>query len=136
MSAGNTLENVLLDHILGAITYTPETTVYLGLSTADPLDTFAGLAEPAGSGYARVAVTNNATNFPAASAGLKSNGTAITFPSASGSWGTVTHFFIANHATATAVTNLMFFGALTTARAISSGQTPSFAIGDLDITAD
>ncbi len=136
MSAGNSLENAILDHILGGGDYTRETTLYVGLSTADPLDTFAGLAEPVGGSYARVAVTNNATNFPAASAGAKSNGTAITFPTASGSWGTVTHFFIANHATATAVGNLLFHGALTTPRTISSGQTPSFSIGDLDITAD
>jgi hypothetical protein len=70
-SFSNYLENELLDHVFGAAAYSAPATLYVGLSTADPTDDDSGLAEPSGNGYARVAVTNNATNFPAASGGAK-----------------------------------------------------------------
>lgn len=38
------------------------------------------IPEAAGGGYARVATLNNLTNFPAAVAGVKHNGVALTFP--------------------------------------------------------
>lgn len=52
------LENALLNHAVNKSAYTPPTTVYVGLSTADPGDDGTGLAEPAGNGYARQAITN------------------------------------------------------------------------------
>jgi hypothetical protein len=61
---------------------TPPATVYFGLYSTLPTDTtagteFDGTTEP---GYARVAVTNNATNFPAASSATKSLGLNVVFP--------------------------------------------------------
>lgn len=132
-SFSNFLELELLDHVFGNAAYSAPVTLYVALSTADPTDAGSGLAEPSGNGYARVAVTNNATNFPAASGGAKSNGTAITFPQATGAWGTITHFTIMDDASAG---NMLGHGTLTVAKAITSGDTPSFAIGDLDITLD
>lgn len=123
----------VLDHIFSAGIYTPPVTFYVGLSTADPLDSGAGLAEPVGNGYARVAVTNNAVNWPAAAAGAKANGTVITLPTATGAWGTVTHFVVFDAAVAG---NIIISGALVTPQAIVSGNTPSFAVGDIDITMD
>lgn len=87
--------------------------------------------------YARVAVTNNTTNWPAATVQavspgwLKQNGAAVGFPTASGSWGTVAGFLISDAASAG---NLIAFGALSVAQAIGSGNTPSFAINALSIT--
>lgn len=54
-----------------------------------PNDAGTGGVEVSGGGYARVSITNNTTNFPNASNGSKSNGTVITFPSATVAWGTV-----------------------------------------------
>src|SRR3990167_9684376 len=136
MSASNNLELKILDHILGGGDYTRLATVYISLHTADPGE--AGTAvtnEATGTGYARVAVTNNVTNFPAAAAGLKSNGTAINFPTpGAGGWSTVTHFGIVS--TASGAGDLLFSGALAVAKTINENDTVSFAIGDLDITAD
>ena len=80
-------------------------------------------------------MTNNATNFPAASGGAKSNGVAINFPTpGSGGWGTVTHFGIGSTASGAGV--LLFSGALAVSKTINQDDVVSFAIGDLDITAD
>ena len=131
-SKSNFLELELLDHVLGAATYTPPVTVYVALYTVAPSDTGGG-TEVTGGSYARVAVTNNATNWPAAAAGLKSNGTAITFPAATAGWGTCVAFAILDDPTAG---NFLYWGDLTVSKAVNSGDTASFAIGDLDVTED
>lgn len=128
------LENAILDHYFGGPDKTRPATLYVGLSTTTPADDGSNFTEPSGSGYARVSKTNNATNFPAAAAGLKSNGTAVTFPQASGgSWGTVTHWGIFEASTGGSPT---VWGALTSSKTIGDGDTPEFAIGALDITLD
>lgn len=76
--------NAILD-LLGQ-GFTPPANVYFGLYTTAPTDTTSGTemdstAEP---GYARVAVVNNATNFPNASGAAKSLGTNVVFPTNSG----------------------------------------------------
>lgn len=126
------LENELLDHVFGAAAYSAPATLYVGLYTATPSDAGGG-TEVSGGAYERVSVTNNATNFPAASGGAKANGTAITFPQASASWGTVSQFGIFDASTAG---NLLVWGDLTASKTIDSGDTASFAIGELDITLD
>ena len=126
------LELELLDHVFGNAAYTAPATIYVALFTAAPSDAGGG-TECSGGSYARIGVTNNATNFPAAAAGLKSNGTAITFVTATGSWGLVTHFALFDTITAG---NMLGWGALTASKTIDSGDTPSFAIGELDITLD
>ena len=122
------LELKILDHITGKTSYTMPT-AYVGLSTADPLDTAAGLAEPSGNGYARVATDGDDWN--AAASGATSNANAITFPTASGSWGTVTHFALFDAATSG---NMLAHGALDSSQAITTNQIPRFAVGALDIT--
>lgn len=132
MSFSDFLENELLDHVFGAAAYTAPATLYVSLHTADPTDAGTG-AEVSGGSYARAAVTNNATNWPAASGGTKSHGTAIEFVTATGAWGTVTHFGIRDALT---VGNLLAHGALDESKAPSTGDTPSFAIGALTISLD
>lgn len=83
-SFSNYLENALLDHALGGGNYTRPATVYIALFTVAPSDAGGG-TEVSGNNYSRAAVTNDATNFPAASGGAKSNGVAITFATPSGS---------------------------------------------------
>lgn len=124
-------DNKFLDLMFGATAYTAPVTLYVGLSTTTPAVGGTGISEPAGNAYGRVAVTNNTTNFPAASNGSKSNGAIITFPTATGSWGTVTYFFIADAVTAG---NILGFGALNTAQTVANGDTLSFAASALTIT--
>lgn len=133
MSKSSFLALEILDHTLGNAAYTAPATVHVSLHTADPTDAGTG-TEVSGGSYAREAVTNNATNWPASTGGspaAKANGTAIEFVTATASWGTVTHFGIWDAATAG---NLLYHGALGTAKAVGSGDTASFAVGDLDIS--
>jgi hypothetical protein len=126
------LENKVLDLLLGGVSYTVPTTVYIALYTAAPTDAGGG-TEVSGGGYARVAVTNNATNFPAASGGSKSNGTTITFPTATADWGTVVAVGIFDASTSG---NLLFWANLTTSKTVQNGDTAQFASGSLTFSED
>lgn len=137
-SKSDYLEKAILDYLLGAGALAKPATVYVALSTAaySEAATGAAMTEVAGGGYARVAVTNDATNFPAAtgaSPATKANGTAITFPTASASWGTVTSFYIVDAGTGG---NVLYGGDLTTAKAVGSGDTATFAANSISITED
>ena len=95
-SLSNTIENELIDHVFNA-GYTAPGTVYISLSTADILDDASGNAEPGAGAYARVAV--NTTGWTTAASRAINNNATITFPKATASWGTITHYGIWNHAT-------------------------------------
>lgn len=84
-SKSDFLELEILDHVLGNAAYTAPATVYVGLFTVAPTDSGGGTECSAGN-YARKDVTNNATNWPAASGGLKQNGTPINFVQANADW--------------------------------------------------
>lgn len=124
------LEDALLDHVLNATAFTSPTTLYVALYTAAPSDSGGG-TEVTGGSYARVSVTANTTNFPAASGGAAANGTAITFPTATADWGTVVAFGILD---ASSGGNLLLWADLTANKTVSNGDTASFAVGDLDVT--
>lgn len=131
-SFSNYLEDEILDHIFGGADFTRPSPVFVALYTATPSDTGGG-TEVTGGSYARVSVTNNATNFPASSGGAKSNGTEIAFTPATANWGTVVAFGILDASTNG---NLLCWGDVTPNKAINSGDTAKFAAGDLDITID
>jgi hypothetical protein len=132
-SFGDYWEKKVLDHIFNKAAYTAPT-IYVALSTADPTDTGSGLAEPSGNGYARKATAPADWNAAAGTnPTVTDNANALTFNEASGSWGTITHFALMDAASAG---NLLAYGALTTPKAISAGDTPQFAVGDLDVQLD
>lgn len=86
------LEGKVLDHVFGNTAYSAPGTLYVGLYTTLPNNAGSGGTEVSGGSYARVAVTNNTTNWPNASGNdpaTKSNGTSITFPAATANWGDV-----------------------------------------------
>lgn len=125
------LDNALLNEVLGGKNYTPPTNLYVALSTTAPNKNGGNVTEPSGGGYARVQVANTADNFPDASSGQKKNGATITFPEATGNWGTVTHFVIYDAATGG---NALMYGALTASKTIEAGDTASFDINALTIS--
>jgi hypothetical protein len=146
-NASNYLETKLLDHVLGegSRNYTP-TTLFVALfsnsggGAATALEsgtnstsgsTNWGFYEINNGSYARQAV-----NFNAASSGSATNNGAVTFPQATadydsaGSQGnTVTHIGIMDASTAG---NVIFFGALSTSKTVTSGDV--FQINDAAIT--
>lgn len=123
------LERAILDHILNDGTYTPPTNWFIALSTTTPADDGSNFTEPVGGSYARVS-TSGATWGAAtgSSPATKSNTSLITFPTASGSWGTVTHvgLFIASSGGTVQMT-----GILDASRAVGNGDIMEFPIGEL-----
>ena len=136
------LENKLIDQLFRAQAAAGTATLYVGLYTAAPSDPSATGTEVSGGNYSRVAVTSSLANWAGTQAaastvassgtgGQTSNNAAITFPTPSATWGTVTHFAIYDAAT---TGNELFWGALTISKTINSGDTVSFPAGSLAIT--
>lgn len=143
MSKGNTFENDLMLLIFNATAIaniadnaatSPLTNLYVSLHTGDPGE--AGdqtTSECAYTSYARVAVARSGSGWTV-SGNAASNAAAITFPAATGGSETATHFAVGTAASGTG--KILYSGALTASLAISSGITPEFATGDLDVTED
>lgn len=126
-SAASTTETNIAKALVQNTTYAFGATLYWGLATAFTDDAYTEI--PNAFAYARVAMTANATNMPV-TAGAFSNGIAVTWPTATGSWGTPLYVFVANSATwGSAQSTIGFWDALTSPQVVGSGQTASFAIG-------
>lgn len=122
-------EAKVLDHLNGKTSFTMPT-AYVALFTAAPSDSGGG-TEVTGGSYARVATTGS--TWAAASSGSTSNAAVVTFPTASASWGTVTHYATFD---ASSGGNMLRWAALTVSKTIGSGDTAAFAIGALAQTED
>lgn len=118
------LENKVLLHVFGGTAYTAPATLYLALYTVAPTDTGGG-TECNGTSYARQTVTFTVTNDTA------SNTSAVEFPTAGSSWGTIVAVGIFDQSTSG---NLLAYGNLTTSKTIASGDVLRVPAGDLDIT--
>ncbi len=127
MPTSNYAGNLILDRILSLGALTPPATWYVALYTAAPTPSTGG-TEVVGGSYARVALTNNLANFPAAAAKAKSNGIAATFVQATALWGSVVAVGLCDALT---VGNIWIYAPLTVPRTVNNGDTPSFAIGQL-----
>jgi len=121
----NFLENALINATLRNTTYTSPATVYVSLYTSDPTDADSG-TEVSGGSYARTAVT-----FDAPSNGVTQNSADVTFPTATASWGTVSHIGVHDASTSG---NLLFHTALDTAKTIDSGDIFKIETGNLTVT--
>ncbi len=144
MSATNACENGLLSLIFentnyadiatGLLGSTTAGSFYISLHTGDPGEAGSQTTSAAAYGsYARVAVARSTAGWSTAS-GTCDNDAAITFPAATSGSETESHFGIGNTSAGAGV--LLFYGALTANLAVSTGITPQFAAGALDITLD
>lgn len=128
----NYLADALLNHCLRGTQLAAPSTLYVGLSSTATTDAGA-YTEPSGNGYSRVAIpcTTGQWNAPATSSTLRriTNINPVTFPTASGgNWGTMTHCFIADAASAG---NVFWHGALTASVVINNGQAYAMGAGQL-----
>lgn len=122
----------ILDHFFGGVSPTYPATLYLALLTTAPSNnTGSGVVEVSGSAYARVAVTRNQTNFPAAASRAISSGIDFIWPTPTGSWGTVVG--VAMYSASSGGT-YEGYAALPTGQSIVSGNVVKIAAGDLDWT--
>lgn len=126
MSFSNYLETKVLDHVFGGTAYTAPATLYLGLFTSNPNEDGSG-TEVSGGGYARQSVAFTISGNTA------SNTAAVEYPTATANYGTVTHVGIYD---ASSAGNLIAYAALTSAKAIETGDVFRVPTGDLDITLD
>ena len=126
MSFSNYLETELLDHVFAGNAYSAPAAVYVGLFTSNPDEDGSG-TEVSGGSYARQAgsftVSGNTATTTAA----------IEFPTATATWGTITHIGIYDAASAG---NLLAYAALTASKAIAFGDVFRIPTGDIDITLD
>ena len=83
--------------------------------------------------YARVGVARSTAGWTVAS-GVADNDAAITYPQATAGSDTITHFGLGFASTGVGFLNMV--GALAASLAVSTGITPEFAAGDLDVALD
>lgn len=112
--------------------------LYVALFTTAPTDSTTG-TEVSGGSYARVAVARSGTPGWTAASGttaLTDNSGAITFTTASADWGTIVAAGICNSSAGALSTDLIAWATLAVNKTVTTGDTFSFATGDLDITLD
>ena len=126
MSFSNYLETKVLAHTFSNTAYTSPSTVYVGLFTSSPSEDGSG-TEVSGGSYARQSGAFTTSNNTATTSA------AIEFPTATASWGTITHICIYD---ASSAGNLLAYAALTASKAIASGDVFRIPAGDIDITLD
>lgn len=108
--------------------------LYVSLHTADPGEAGSQTTNEATyTGYARKAVARTAGGWTV-SGNAVSNTAAITFDPCTAGSNTITHFGVGTDLSGAGT--LLYKGALSASLAVSSGITPQFAAGDLDITED
>ena len=126
MSFSNAFETHILQYVFTTTSVTRPTAYYVGLFTSNPAEDASG-TELSGSGYTRIQTTFSVSGAVAQNAAL------ITFPTATGSWGTVTH---AGVFTASTSGTLIAYHSLTASKTIAATDILQIAAGSLTITLD
>lgn len=128
MSFSNFLETEILDHVFANNAYTAPSTLYLALFTGAPGEAGGGTeVSTSGTAYARQTAAFTVSGNTATTS------SAIEFPTATSSFGTVSHVGIFDASTSG---NLLAYAALTASKAIDTGDVFRVPAGDLDITLD
>ena len=126
MSFSDTFETTVLTWVFTTSSATRPTEWHIALYTASPSDPGGG-TEVSGGGYARQSVTFTVSGNTA------SNTAAIEWPVATAAYGTVTDVGVFDAASGG---NLIAYAALTTSKAIDTGDVFRLPAGDLDVTLD
>lgn len=111
-------ENLALDYLLDQVTH-------LGLFTTNPGETGAG-TEVSGGGYSRRPISFN----PSVN-GQSANSADVLFPTATASWGTITHVGLFDAITGG---NMIWHGQLSASKAIGTDDEFKFASGRLIVS--
>ncbi len=136
MSKGNTTENDVLEYVFKATAFSwnANTNLYISLHTADPGEGGSQTtSECAFGSYARVTVSRSGTGWTV-TGNTATNAATISFPECTSGSETVT--YVAIGTASSGAGQILYSGALTSSRAVSSGITLQFAAGALDITED
>ncbi len=134
MSKTNYLENKILDHVLGGVSYSAPATVYLALFTSDPGETGSMVSELHSnsnytSGYSRQAVS-----FGTVADGVIDSDAVIDFgPLVTTGNITITHAMLVDSGT-NGAGNGLYFDPVAVNITVTNGKTIRIPIGDLDVT--
>jgi hypothetical protein len=128
MSCSPVISNYLITKLLDVLTnqasYTSPTTVYLALYTSNPGVGNTG-TEVSGGSYARQSITWSSVG----SGQSASNTNTITFPTATGNWGTISYWALFDASTGG---NLLMFTPTSISVAITTGQSyPNITSGQV-----
>lgn len=130
MSFSNSFETSVLTWVFTASSPSPArpTAWYLALFTSNPAEDASGTeVSTSGTGYARQSVSFSVSGNAATNSG------AVEFPTATASYGTVTHIGVYDASTSG---NLIVYAALAASKSIDTGDVMRVPAGDLDITLD
>lgn len=128
MSLSNTFETRVLTWLFTGDAVTRPSSFYVALFTSNPAEDASGTeVSTSGTAYARQSVTFSVSGNTA------TNTAAIEFPTATASYGTVTHVGVYDASTAG---NLIAYAALTTSKAIDTGDVMRVPANDLDVAMD
>jgi hypothetical protein len=128
MSLSNTFETHTLNYLFTTTSVTRPTAWYIALFTSNPDEDASGTeVSTSGTAYARQSATFTVSGNEA------TNSAAIEFPTATASYGTVSHIGVFDASTGG---NLIAYAALTTSKAIDTGDVLRLPANDLDITMD
>jgi len=142
-AASSYLEVKVLNHVLTATAFTAPTTRYVALFNNTSGNALANLqngiltdeVSTSGSAYSRQTITFAAASTTgsglSAVTSAASNAT-VTFSAATATWGSVTHIAVMDGGTAGAG-NVLFFGAVQTAKQIDTGDTFQITSGNLTV---
>jgi len=140
------LENKLIDWLFRAQSFTPPATMYIALATTTPTDTTTGatLAEVSGGNYSRQAVVSASTTWSSTqgdntvpstgTGGTTSNLAAITWSGVT--WGATVQAVAILDGGTPGAGNMLFWGALSSSKVVSSGDTFTFSISSLSVQLD
>ena len=148
MSKSNTFENDLLQLIFnnvdiadigdagGLQNSATAGSLYVALHTADPGEAgTAATSEAAYGSYDRVAVARSGAGWTVAG-NSATNAALVQFPECTSGSETITHVSITVGGTPTTADKILYSGALSASRSVSSGIQPQFAASALTITED
>ena len=126
MSLSNLFETRVLTWLFTGDAVTRPSSFYVALFTPNPAEDASGTeVSTTGTAYARQSVTFSVSGNTA------TNTAAIEFPTATASYGTVTHVGVYDASTGG---NLIAYAALTTSKAIETGDVMRINASDLDVT--
>lgn len=123
--------NQINDRAFGSTSFSYPVTYYLGISTTSVQKDGTGITEPVDGAYARIAITNNKTNFSVSALGELSNLVEFTFPESTVDQGTIVDWFFSDAATGG---NIWYYGTLTNSRNVESATVLVLPVGEFTNT--
>ena len=130
------LENALINHVFATAgshhTYA-RPTLYIALCTVTVTDSMTGttITEPGEDCGAYARTICQTWDVASGTGGDTENTIEVTFPTATAAWGTILDFAICDAVT---TGNMLAYGTLSVSKSVAQGDTPKFAVGDLDVT--